>query len=314
MNNSVGEAVFTIKVDTSSAKQSLNEWQQNVDTSMSSAEQSTKSLASGFDDLTSAVASLATAGVALGGLTSAIGSVTEAYNSYQAAMNGVKAVAQATGNDVSASMSAIQEVTRNGLITQEDAAAAMKNLQLYGYTVEQATQMIKTMTDAAVYNRQANYSVSESVRVTTEGIRMENSVLSDASGVTKNIAKMHEEYAAQLGTTTDKLSDAQKAQAVYNGYLEEGGIFAGNAEEYTDTLAGAQQQLSTAVTQVQQVLGSMFDSFAPIISGFADWVSQNQDEVSFLTALFANSTKFTEGIITGAYPACIVKIDRKLLK
>lgn len=282
MNNSVGEAVFTINVDTSGAKQSLDDWQHSVDTSMSSSEQSAKSLASGFDDLVSAAANLATAGLALGGLADTIGSVTDAYNNYQAAMNGVKAVAVATGNDVGASMEAIRRTTSNGLITQEDAAAAIKNLQLYGYSVDQATQLINIMADAAVYNRQANYSVSEAVRVTTEGIRMENSVLSDASGITTNIAKMYERYAAQLGTTTDKLTQAQKAQAVYNGFLEEGGIFAGNAEEYTNTLAGAQQQLSTAVTQVQQVLGAMFDKFSPIISGIANWVSQNQTLVAWL--------------------------------
>lgn len=292
MNNSVGEAVFTIKLNADQAKQALNDWQSKLDSSMADSEKSTKSLSNGFDDLASSIASLATAGVAFAGLTSAIGNVTDAYNSYQAAMNGIRAVARATGNDVTESMSAIKEVTANGLVSQEDAAAAMKNLQLYGYSVQEATQMIKTMTDAAVYNRQANYStVSEAVRVTTEGIRMENSVLSDASGVTKNIAKMHEEYAKQLGTTTDKLTDAQKAQAVYNGYMQEGGIFFGNAEEYTKTLAGAQQQLSTAVTQVKQVLGSMFDSFAPIISGIATWVSENQTLVAWLAT--------TIGLIAG---------------
>lgn len=285
MNNSVGEAVFTIKVDASGAKQSLNDWKSQLNSSVSDSEQATKSLSTGFDELASSVASLATAGVAFSGLKSAIGDVTDAYNSYQAAMNGIKAVARATGNDVSDSMSAIRGATASGLVSQEDAAAAMKNLQLYGYTVEQAAQMINIMTDAAVYNRQANYSVSEAVRVTTEGIRMENSVLSDASGITTNIARMYQNYAQELGTTTDKLTQAQKAQAVYNGFLQEGGVFAGNAEEYTNTLAGAQQQLSTAMIQVKQSLGSMFESFAPIISGIANWTTENKELVAVLATV-----------------------------
>lgn len=291
MNDTAGEAVFIIKLDTKQAETGLQTWQQKLDSSMAEGESSTRSLASGFDDLASSIASLATAGLALNSLTGGISSVTEAYNQYQAAMNGVKAVARATGNDVAESMQSIRDVTAGGLITQEDAAAAMKNLQRYGYSVQEATQMIKVMTDAAVYDRQANYSVSESVRVTTEGIRMENSVLSDASGVMKNIAKMHEEYAAQLGISTAQLTDAQKAQAVYNGYMQEGGIFAGNAEQYTQTLAGSQQQLSTALTQVKQVLGAMFNSFAPIISGFANWISENQQLVAVIVT--------TVGILIG---------------
>lgn len=285
MNNSVGEAVFTIKLNTNEAQAGLQLWQSNLDNAMSGAGKSTQSLSDHFKKLASTITELVGATYTIKSLGSAIGEVTDAYNQYQSAMNGVKAVATATGNDISDSLNSIKEVTSTGLLSQQDAAAAMKNLQLYGYSVQEATEMIKIMTDAAVYNRQANYSVSEAVRVTTEGIRMENSVLSDASGVTKNIAKMHEEYAKSLGTTVDKLTDAQKAQAVYNGYMEEGGIFAGNAEEYTNTLAGAQQKLSTAITEVKQSIGSMFESFAPIISGIANWISENKELVTILTTL-----------------------------
>lgn len=282
MNNNAGEAVFVIRLDTSEAVRDLGQFQSDVKSSMTSSQESTRSLSDGFSELTSAVANLATAHYALSGTASAIGSVVNAYNEYGAAMNGVKAAAQATGNDVSASFQAVKDVTASGLITQSDAAAAIKNLQLYGYSAEEAAQMIDVMTNAAVYSRQANYSVSEAVRVTTEGIRMENSVLSDASGITTNIARMYENYAAELGKSTNNLTQAEKAQAVYNGFLQEGGIFAGNAESYTQTLAGSQQQLDTAMTQVSQTMGSMFSQFAPIVSGFAEWVSENQQLVATL--------------------------------
>ena len=39
---------------------------------------------------------------------------------------------------------------------------------------------------------------------------MENSVLSNAVGVEKNIAKMHEEYAEKIGKSTDALTQAEK--------------------------------------------------------------------------------------------------------
>lgn len=296
MNENLGQAVFTIKIDDSQATQDLQSWQQNLSSTMDKGGQSTKSLSDGFSDLTSSIASLATAHVALSGTASAIGELTDSYNEYQAAMNGVKAVASATGNDVSASLQAVKDVTAGGLISQADAAASIKNLQLYGYSVEEATEMINIMADAAVYNRQANYSVSEAVRTTTEGIRMENSVLSDASGITTNIAKMYENYAAQLGKTSNNLTQAEKAQAVYNGFLREGGVFAGNAESYTNTLAGAQQQLDTALTEVNQTMGAVFAQFAPIIKGLANWITENKELVAGV-AIFAGILVAGGGLI-----------------
>lgn len=279
-NSSAGEAVFLIKVDDSGAVQSIKQFQQTTTEAMNDAGDSAKGLTSGFESLTKSLAELVTAGGAFSALKSGIGEVVDSYNEYSAAMNGVKAVASATGNDVAESLQAVKEVTASGLISQSDAAEAIKNLELYGYSVQEATDMIKIMTDAAVYNRQSNYSVSESIAVTTQGIRMENSALSDAAGITTNIAKMHENYAAQLGKSAKNLTEAEKAQAVYNGYLEEGGIFAGNAEGYTETLAGSQQKLETAITGVTQTMGAVFAQFAPVIGGIADWISENQQLVA----------------------------------
>lgn len=285
MNENLGQATFRIIVDTADAQRQVKEFQVNLSDMASNSSSSTKTMSEGFSELTSSIAQLATAHLALSGTASAIGDVVNSYNQYQASMNGVKAVASATGNSVAESINAVKEVTANGLLSQSDAAASIKNLELYGYSVQDATEMIKIMTNAAVYNRQANYSVSEAVRVTTEGIRMENSVLSDASGITKNIAKMHEDYATSLGKSAQSLTDVEKQQAVLNGVMAEGGIFAGNAEEYTHTLAGSQQQLDTAITQVKQTMGAMFDQFSPIISTIATWVSENKELVATISMI-----------------------------
>lgn len=297
-NETIGQAVFVINIQDTEALKQLKTWQANLDDSMSKSKDSIRSLADGFDSLQGSIAQLATAGAAFVTLKSGIGDVVDAYNSFEASMNGVKAVASATGNDVAESLAAVKGVTAGGLISQADAAASIKNLQLYGYSIEQATQLINVMTDAAVYNRQANYSVSEAVRVTTEGIRMENSVLSDASGITKNIAKMYEEYAAQIGKTSNSLTQAEKAQAVYNGVLAEGGVFAGNAESYTETLAGAQQKLSTATDQVKQSIGAAFAQFAPFISGIADWIAENKELVAGIT-MFTGILIGGSGLVSG---------------
>jgi len=288
----VGTVIYRTKIDLSGLDEGLSEAGQKIEESGEKGKKSAKSFSESLADIVLGVQTLKTGISSLSSAADAVGTVVDKYNEYSAAMNGVKAVASATGNDISATMQAISESTANGLLSQTDAAAAMKNLQLYGYSAYGAAQMIKVLTDAAVYNRQANYSVSEAVRVTTEGIRMENSTLSDAAGVTKNIAKMQEEYAASLGVSSSNLTQAQKAQAVYNGILSEGSVFEGNAEEYTNSLAGAQSKLDASITQLQTNLGSLFEKFSPIVGGIADWMGQNE-------ALVAGIVTFV-GVLAGA--------------
>ena len=64
---------------------------------------------------------------------------------------------------------------------------------------------------------------------------MENSVLSDASGIQKNISVMYEEYAKKIGKSTDALTQAEKVQAVYNGYMDEAKDFIGTASEMANS-------------------------------------------------------------------------------
>lgn len=279
----ISEAAIKVYLDLSELEDGVKEANEAVESigkgTVSSAS-GVSPLSSGFADLTLGVHNLKEAFGGLKSTGSVIGDLVDSNNRYQASLNGVVSVARATGNDVAESMQIIKDSTANGLLTQSDAAAAVKNLELYGYTAQQAGQMIQILTDAAVYNRQANYSVSEAVRVTTEGIRMENSVLSDAAGIQKNIAKMHEDYAKSLGKSTDNLTDAEKAQAVYNGILNEGNTFLGDAEGYSDSLAGAQNKLANAVETAKSNIGALFEKVAPVVNGIADWMNQNQELVA----------------------------------
>lgn len=279
----ISEVAIKVYLDLSELQDGIKE----ANTAVKSIGDTSKNSSSGVSSITDNMAQL-TLGVSnlkqafsgLSSATSVIGDLVDSNNQYQASMNGVVSVARATGNDVAASMQVIKDSTANGLLTQSDAASAVKNLELYGYTAEQAGQMIKVMTDAAVYNRQTNYSVSEAVRVTTEGIRMENSVLSDAAGIQKNIAKMQEDYAKSVGKSTENLTDAEKAQAVYNGVLSEGSTFLGDAEGYSDSLAGAQNKLANAVETAKANIGQLFEKVAPVVNSIADWMNKNQELVA----------------------------------
>ncbi len=101
-------------------------------------------------------------------ITSAVQDGVNKYNTYVNSMNALQKTAEATNNSMSDIEDTIENVNSLKLMDESDLNASIKNLLLYGYTAEQATDILKVLQDAAVGNRQANYSLSEAVRVTTE--------------------------------------------------------------------------------------------------------------------------------------------------
>lgn len=193
-------------------------------------------------------------------IKSAVDDGIQKYNQYTNQMKALQKTSIATGNSFSEVKKAVEDVNSLKLMDESDVTTATKNLLTYGFTVKQASDTLKVLQDAAVGNRQANYTLSEAVRVTTEGIRMENSVLSDAAGVQKNLAKMYEEYAKSIGKTTNNLTQAEKVQAVYNGIMAEASMFTGSAQEMAEGYQGTQAQLNASTLELSRTFGESMTS------------------------------------------------------
>lgn len=121
---------------------------------------------------------------------------------------------------------------------------------------------------------------------------MENSVLSDAAGVQKNISKMYEEYAASIGKSSDALTQAEKAQAVYNGIMAEASIFTGAAEEMAEGYQGQQAQLNATNLELSRTLG---ESMIPALTQYNSILLSI---MKGLTEFVSNHKSATSGIIT----------------
>ena len=121
---------------------------------------------------------------------------------------------------------------------------------------------------------------------------MENSVLSDAAGVQKNIAKMYEDYAKSIGKSTDALSQSEKAQAVYNGIMEEAGMFAGSAAEMASGYQGVQAQLNATDLELSRTIS---ESMIPSLTQYN--TLQLQLTKSITEFIKSNKTA-SSGIIT----------------
>lgn len=100
-------------------------------------------------------------------------------------------------------------------------------------------------------------SVPETFNLVSNSIVQHQSIMVDNAGITKNLSIMYREYAARIGTSMGKLTELQKRQAIYNGIMKEGAIFAGDAVKVLSTLEGTLAVLRTKVFMAAAAIGDI---------------------------------------------------------
>ena len=182
----------------------------------------------------------------------------------QSAWTGLNSIVQGTGKSFSAAERFITQYTKDGLVSINEATTAYKNLLSRGYDTSQIENTMNALKDSAAFGRQASYDLGEAVVSATEGLKNENSILVDNAGVTKNVAKMWEEYAKVHNTTTNALTQAQKIEAEYNGILKETRFQTGDALTYTKTFGGQIQMLKMSFTNLTIAVGKVVTPIAQL--------------------------------------------------
>lgn len=207
--------------------------------------------------------------VATGAVAQFTKTAINAASETQAAWTGLNSILTGTGKSFIEGKEFIDEYISDGLIPLGNAVTAYKNLAARGYSTEQIEKTMLALKDAAAFGRQASYSYGDAITSATEGLKNENSILVDNAGVTKNVAKMWDEYAASIGTTANNLTQQQKIQAEVNGILEETKFQAGDAAAYADTFAGKVARISTAFNNFKVAVGKFV---APIAELFLPYI------------------------------------------
>lgn len=159
----------------------------------------------------------------------------------------------------------IQEYISDGLVPLNNAVTAYKNLAARGYNTEQIEKTMTALKDAAAFGRQASYSYGDAISTATEGLKNENSILVDNAGVTKNVAKMWDDYAKSIGTTSNALTQQQKIEAEVNGILQETKWQTGDAAKYATAFGGRVAKLSATFTSLKTEIGNVI---IPILNLF----------------------------------------------
>ncbi len=183
---------------------------------------------------------------------SSVKAITELTN----AMTGLKSIMDGQGRSFKNAQKFINEYVSDGLIPATNAITAYKNLASRGYSDGQIEQVLIALKDSAAFGRQASYNLGDAVMTATEGLKNENSILVDNAGVTKNVAKMWEDYAKSIGTTTNKLTKQQKIQAEVTGILEETKFQTGDAAKIANSYSGEVLKLGFNFNNLKIAVGN----------------------------------------------------------
>lgn len=186
-----------------------------------------------------------------------IGDVSiEAAMKLNNAMVGLKSIVEGQGGSFSKANKFIKEFISDGLVPATDAVTAYKNLAMRGYSTEQIEKTMISLKNASAFGRSAALSMGEAVRSATEGLRNENSILVDNSGVTKNVSMMWKDYAKSIGVGVNSLTKQQKIQAEVNGIMEETRFQTGDAAKIADNYSGQVMKLGFNFNNLKIAIGN----------------------------------------------------------
>lgn len=216
---------------------------------------------------------------------------------------GLNSILTGQGKSFQQAKSFINDYVSDGLVPLNNAVAAYKNLALRGYSSDQIKKTMNALKNSATFARQSTYSLGDAVQTATEGLKNENSVVVDNAGVTKNVAKMWEDYAKSIGTTRDKLTQEQKIQAEVNGILEETKFQSNDAAIYANTYSGKIAQLNTAFINMKTAIGNVIQPlaklFVPMITAATNAITKLFTSLAGLLSLFGLKADSVETVSNG---------------
>lgn len=205
-------------------------------------------------------------GIAITGSVLVIRKFIGAANQSAQALNKLRAISKNTNNSFKDTKKEVRALTKDGLLDFASAATAVANLLATGLSLDKTAELLNVAKDNAISNRQAHLTLSESVVKFTEGIRNENSLLTDSVGITKNYAAILKEESKIRGVRVVDLKKEEKALLVANGFIKEGAAFLGQAAERAGDFQGQQAKLTNRVKEFTAAIGTgLLPLFTPIL-------------------------------------------------
>ncbi len=193
----------------------------------------------------------------------------------ESSLIGVTTVTNAFGGSVSEITSQAKRLAADGLIPLSDVTGSLKNLvATFDGDIGKAVSTFESFRDAAAFNRQETLSLGEAIRSASEGLKNDLSIKTDNIGITKNLSVLQKEYAASIGSSIGKLTEAQKAQAKYLGIQREGAVFQGDYNKLLNTFDGATSKLAGSFRFLLAEFGSIITKSPFVVKVIKDIADQ----------------------------------------
>lgn len=186
-------------------------------------------------------------------------------------MRGLNSIA-ANFNVNSASLSStIQDLAADGMIPLSEITESFKNLlRSTNGDLAVATKAFIALRDSAVNNRESQFTLGEAITQTSRGIRNQNSILSDASGVSKNLSQVNKAYAASIDRSLSSLSDQEKQLGSVIGLTKEAAISTGDYARSLNDFDGVISKIGGEFTRFQQNIGRFVTQSPVLLKIFKD--------------------------------------------
>lgn len=278
-----------IEADSSGVKSGVNNAKSQIEGLSSSVNTSSQKMSNAFSNLGKVIGRVFAITSVLAFGKACVDTATKTQNAW-IGLNSILTGKTGTTEAFSKAQTFINEYVKDGLVPLNNAVASYKNLALRGYNSDQIEKTMNALKNSATFARQSTYSLGDAVQTATEGLKNENSVVVDNAGVTKNVAKMWEDYAKSIGKSTNQLTQSEKIIAEVNGIQEETKFQMNDSSLYAMTYSGAIARISTAYTNMKSAIGSVIQPivklFTPAIEGALNMVTRLFQAFSGLLSLF----------------------------
>lgn len=234
-----------------------------------------------------------------------------AFNRFKGAQLGLESVATFQGIDPMKINGTVQglALVRNGLLTTSQASETLRNLLSAGFNLDQAITLLNRFGDSAAFNRQAALTFGEAVVSTSEGIKNQNSILSDNGGITKNLNAILKERGFQLQDISDETKKGAALEALYAGLLKETAAQVGNADKLTGTFSGRLSQLAAAYNRLLITVGDVIQKNPDLQDGITDLINGITHAIQELNTEGSPLRRTLDEFVSGAGKAISLGAD-----
>ena len=203
----------------------------------------------------------------------------DSFASYEDAVYGMAATVSNVGGTIKEAFTGMQEITANGLLSDTDAAKAINNLTAFGYSVQEATELVKAMTISVEAHGNRNNTVAENVNQLTDAIKRQNDRMLKTQGYSQTLNQIQDEYAESLGRTDNALEKDEIRQAEYNAIMQDAVQYMGLADIYSNSYSASSQRLSNSIENLKIAFGEVLAPLATWIANAANWIVRNKELV-----------------------------------